>query len=260
MNTKHITKKQKNAIATVCVLSVLLFGLRNVQAQVMSSTNYKIQSDSVNSGGILSNSGSYKLEDTVGEIGTGDSTSASYKLRAGYQAMQLSYIALSSITDVTMSPSIGGVSGGTSNGSADFTVTTDDSAGYQATFKASSSPAMVSPGGDSIADYTPTAPGTPDFAFAIASDVAEFGFSPEGSHIVSKFKDNGSACATGSSDTPNACWYGLSTAAETVAQSASPNHPGGTQTTLKFRVMSGSGHIQNVGVYTATTTITALPL
>jgi hypothetical protein len=54
-------------------------------AQVMQSSNYQIERDSLNFGGGLGSSASYVLEDTLGEIGTGRFTSASYILKAGYQ-------------------------------------------------------------------------------------------------------------------------------------------------------------------------------
>ena len=59
-------------------------GIVNIaNAQVMSSPSYKMQGDSVNFGGGTSASGSYRAEDTSGEIGTGDSASANNALRAG---------------------------------------------------------------------------------------------------------------------------------------------------------------------------------
>jgi hypothetical protein len=157
-----------------------------------------------------------------------------------------------------MSPSIAGVTGGTSNGSTVVTVTTDSPSGYSLFIKASSSPALIS-GANSFADYTPA--GDPDFTFSILASASEFAFSPEGTHIVQKYKDDTvSLCNTGSSDTPNACWDALSTSNQTISQSTSGNHPSGTATTLKFRAQSGSSHIQPPGEYTATTTVTALPL
>jgi hypothetical protein len=53
----------------------------------MSSDNYKINADSINIGGGQSSSANYKMEDTIGEAGIGDSESDSYKTKAGYQAM-----------------------------------------------------------------------------------------------------------------------------------------------------------------------------
>jgi len=55
--------------------------------QVMSSGTYKIQSDSVNFAGAQSTSSSYSLEDTLGEISTGNISSNSYAAQIGYQAM-----------------------------------------------------------------------------------------------------------------------------------------------------------------------------
>ena len=53
----------------------------------MSSTNYKINADSINIGGGQSSSANYKMEGTIGEAATGDSASGSYGIEAGYQAM-----------------------------------------------------------------------------------------------------------------------------------------------------------------------------
>ena len=41
-------------------------------------------------------SASYRMEETIGEIATGESQSASYKLKAGYQQMQEMVISLTS--------------------------------------------------------------------------------------------------------------------------------------------------------------------
>lgn len=53
----------------------------------MSSTNYSINWDSINTGGIdTATSTSYELSDTVGEIHSAASTSTSYRLEDGYRA------------------------------------------------------------------------------------------------------------------------------------------------------------------------------
>lgn len=52
----------------------------------MTSTNYQISWDSLNSGGIdASTSTNYSVRDTIGGFITGDSTSTSYNVRAGYR-------------------------------------------------------------------------------------------------------------------------------------------------------------------------------
>lgn len=182
-------------------------------------------------------------------------------ISAGYRQADASYtISISSPSDVTMSPNIGGLSGGTGNGSAAWTVITDNPAGYEASIKSSTSPAMQS-GAYSFANYTTSVVGTPDYNWSVASADSEFGFTVEGSYVVGKFLDNGSsACATGSSNTVDKCWYPFAVSDETVVSSSSANSPGGTATTVKFRAESGSGHFQQEGSYAATITVTAVAL
>jgi hypothetical protein len=82
---------RKNVIST-CRYFFLFFLLVSFvgspltgMAQVMQSSSYQIERDSLNFGGGLGSSASYVLEDTFGEIGTGRFTSTSYILKAGYQ-------------------------------------------------------------------------------------------------------------------------------------------------------------------------------
>ncbi|MFM2374241.1 MAG: hypothetical protein RLZZ234_236 [Candidatus Parcubacteria bacterium] len=230
-----------------------------LHAQVMQSDNYKIESDSVNFGGARSTSSTYTLEDTLGEVGTGDSAAASYRLGAGYQHTLLNYLSLSASPDVVLSPAIGGLTGGTSNGSTTLTVVTDNAAGYQLMITASNSPAMQSATGVTIGNYVPSS-ADPDFTFAVPAGDERFGYSPEGVDIATRFKDNGVACNSGSGDTTLACWDGLTTSAAEFARRVSGNHPNGTDTVLNFRVGLGANAMIEEGIYYATTTITALPL
>lgn len=239
---------------TPLVLSWITVGF----AQVMQSTNYRIQSDSVNFGGGLSTSTNYSLESTVGEVATGDSDSATYSLRAGYQQMVNNFISMTAPPSVTMTPSIPGVSGGIANGSTTVTVTTDSPAGYQLSISAEATPALQK-GGDTIADYTP-AGSDPDFTFTTDATDAHFGFSPSGVDTVTRFKDNGSSCNVNTQETALACWDGLSMTPEAIAQSASANTPSGATTTVYFRVGVGGSVVQTSGTYSATTTLTALSL
>lgn len=229
-------------------------------AQVATSTNYQLQSDSINFGGGLSTSTNYTQESTFGEIGTGRATSTTYQLRAGYQQMQEVYIALSAAADVTMSPEIGGITGGTSNGSTSVVVTTDSPSGYSLTIEAEGAPAMQRAGGGSIPNYAPGG-ASPDFAFVTPPSGSAFGFSPVSVDTVDYFLDDGSSnCFSGSSNTPLACWEGLSTTPREISQGTGSNHPVGATTTIYFRVgVSGSAGV-TTGLYTATTTLTALPL
>jgi hypothetical protein len=228
---------------------------------MMSSTNYSIQSDSVNFGGGYSTSANYIQESTGGEIATGISSSTNYIMGAGYQQMTVVVLSLVPPGSVIMSPAIGGVTGGTSNGSTTFTVTTDDPAGYTANIQASSSPALVNTASSSnaFADYSPSG-SAPDFSFGITATASAFAFSPQGTDADQRFKNNTSICNSGTNSTAQTCWDGLSTVTKTIAGRTSNNTPTGTQTTLYFRAASGTNHIQVNGVYVATTTLTVLPL
>lgn len=243
----------------VFVLLTCIGGVSFINAQVMESTNYQIQSDSINVGGLRSTSSSYVLEDTTGEIATGISTSTNYTLHAGYQQMQEVYLALAGGNDVTLAPALGGLTGGTSNGSTTVTATTDSPSGYQLTIAAASDPAMQS-GAATIADYAP-AGAPPDFSFTTSAGESHFGFSPEGDDISGRFLDDGiDTCNTGSTDSSLSCWDGLATSTVTIAERTSPNHPSGTDTTINFRVGLNGPVAQAEGTYVATTTVTLLPL
>ena len=223
----------------------------------MQSSTYKINTDSINFGGLDSTSTSYNLNDTLGEIATGDSNSTNYYMHAGYWQMQENYIAISSPSDLVMS-SMSGLSGGSSEGVMSWTVTTDNTAGYSMSIASSTTPALKS-ALDSLADYTP-AGADPDYDFNNPSTDSSFGFSPEGTEAASRFLDNGSACNIGTSETSGKCWDGLSTTPKVVAGSTSSNQPSGSTVSVRFRAESGSDHIQTSGEYNVTITATVITL
>lgn len=227
-------------------------------AQVRTSPSYQLQSDSINFAGGLSTSSNYSLESTAGEIATGEADSATYGLRAGYQQMQEVFLSMTAAPNVTMTPALGGLTGGTANGSTSVVVLTDSPSGYQLTITAESAPALVK-GGDTIADYVPGASPNADFSFVTTGTDAHFGFSPEGTDIVQDFRDNGALCGVGSLDTALACWSGLSTTDILLALGGA-NQPAGATTTINFRVGIGSSAGVIAGTYVATTTLTAIPL
>ena len=242
----------------ILIIFVALGSAWSAWGAVMSSPSYKVQTDSLNIGGDTENSASYRLRDTAGELSNDVSSSASYKIMAGYRPMQEVYLALSAPGSVSLTPAIGGLTGGTGNGSAAFTVTTDNAAGYTLAVKASTAPALQS-GANSFTDYTPAVGGTPDFDWAVGAAAAEFGFTPEGNHIPAKYKDNGTnACNAGGNDTADRCWYNLGLVDETIALNGSANHPTGTQTMLKLKAESGASNYQPAGNYSATLTVTAI--
>lgn len=248
----------KSAFATLLLTVILLTSLKVAVAEVMQSGNYQIQSDSINIGGGRSTSTNYTQESTVGEIATGNSTSSNFSLRAGYQQMQEVYIALTGATTTYLSPAIGGISGGTSNGSTTLTVITDSPSGYSLSVAATLSPAMQN-GANTLADYS-TVGADPDYTFVTDPGEAHFGYTPEGVDVAARFLDNGAACNTGSGNTSLSCWDGLSTSEEVVSEGVGANHPLGATTTINFRVGVGANALPTAGLYFATTTVTAVTL
>jgi hypothetical protein len=76
---------------------ILLFGslaFPSASLGVMSSTNYTIFADSIDSGGALSASGTYSLEDTLGESAPSSTASSGFEILGGYQYMDWSVLAI----------------------------------------------------------------------------------------------------------------------------------------------------------------------
>ncbi len=246
-------------------LALLIIGnMPMLLAAVMASPTYSIQFDSVNTGGGRGVSSNYFGESTVGEVGTGDSQSATYKLKAGYQQMNNVFLSFTTLaSDVLMTPSLGGITGGVSNGTTTVVVTTDSPAGYTMTIQASSSPAMQGDTTtDSIADYTPAVSGIPDFAYAVPGD-PEFGYTVSASttaDLAQKFLDNSSACNVGSLDTNGSasCWYGLSTTATSTIVRNTRTPVSGSTSSVVFKLQINSGSFVLADTYSATTTLTAV--
>lgn len=260
MKNLFTNNKINRHVVTISLIAFALFvfAFQISNAEMMSSSNYKVEIDSVNFGGGRSLSGSYTIEDTAGEVGTGVSSSTNFTMQAGYQQYSTSNLYVTPASNVTMSPSIPGLTGGTSNGQTSLTVSTDNPAGYETKIKADSSPALIT-SYDSFADYV-SAGANPDYTFTNSSTNSTFAFTPEGSDIVTRYKNSGANCGVGGSDDVAHCWDGLSTSDRTIAIRNSSNMPAGTVTTLRFRAESGSSHVQADGVYTATTTITVVSL
>lgn len=254
-----ITRSFYKTFLEAIVLTALIVSIVSVSvAQVRTSSSYRLESDSVNFGGGLASSTNFSLESTAGEIATGPSDSTTYRLRAGYQQMQEVFLSMTDAAAVIMSPAIGGLTGGTANGSTSVSVLTDSPAGYQLSIQAEAAPALRK-GVDTIADYVALAAPAADINFNTAATNAHFGFSPEGSDVVLQFRDNTTACGVGVLSTTLTCWEGLSTTNKLIAQGG-PNQPGGATTTINFRVGIGSSAPVIAGSYVATTTLTALPL
>ena len=76
---------EKRSIIIMLIISGLFSGLHTASAYIASSTNYRLERDSINFSGTRSTSSNYLAEDTLGEVGTGRGTSTNYRVEAGYQ-------------------------------------------------------------------------------------------------------------------------------------------------------------------------------
>lgn len=189
---------------------------------------------------------------------------------------ELSFLA--STTDVTMTPTIAGLTGGTANGQAIAVVTTNSAGGYNMTLEFSSSTAMYGEvQNGEIKNYTPANANLPDYTFAIGGTgtQGEFAYSVSASttsDLDQTFLDDGATnCGTGSTDTGGVatCWYAASSTvalglgapiAEKIIDRATPTGAGGATTTVHFRVSvpSSPSPAITVDTYTATATLTAI--
>ncbi|HNZ55109.1 MAG TPA: hypothetical protein PKN73_00070 [Candidatus Paceibacterota bacterium] len=244
-------KKIVAAFTIFFASSGLVFGY------VSESSNYRMEKDSFNFGGTEnSTSSNYSLSDTLGEFASGDSSGILYAVKAGYRAAAGDYtITISAPENISLAGLT--TTGGQSDGSGSWTVTTNDPSGYLLYISAGAAPALQS-SGDSFADYTPASVNVPDFVWSVDSTDSEFGFTVSGSDVAAAFKNNGSACNVGSEITADRCWYNLSTSDYLIASNNDANNPAGTVTTVKFKAEIGSGKTQTAGSYSADITLTAL--
>ncbi len=174
---------------------------------------------------------------------------------------------LTAVADVSMSPSLGGIAGGTANGQTQVIVNTNNTTGYNMTINFASSSygtdAMNRNGGGGyIDDYTNSSSTVPDYTFT-AETYAQFAYAVQGSttaDVDQTFKSNGSnTCNTGSTNTAGTCWMRPSTTNERIVNRTTSTAASGATTTIQFRINVPSNPSPAVptGTYTATATLTA---
>ena len=168
--------------------------------------------------------------------------------------------------DVTMSPSLGGITGGNSYGSTTVRVVTNDSAGFNMTLIASSTASgnalQGNSEGGSIPNFGQTATTVPEFSFTVAANRAAFGYTVTASttaDLASGFLDNGTLCGVGSSDNVGACWAHPSTTARTIVNRTTETAASGSTSTIAFRVTINTNPVPAIpeDTYVATMTLTA---
>lgn len=164
--------------------------------------------------------------------------------------------------DVTMSPNLAGVTGGTASGSTTVRVRTNNSTGYSMTILFSTSTAMHQNGGSGvIANYSPASTTRADFAFAseVFSQFSYTVIASTSGDLPTYFRDNASICGAGAANTASTCWSNPSTTARQVILTSAATQTSGSTSTLAFRVNIPSNPIPTVpeGTYVATATLTA---
>lgn len=170
--------------------------------------------------------------------------------------------------NVTMTPSISGLTGDNAFGTSTFAINTNNTTGYNMTIQFSTSTAMQGTGSTTsdINNYGPASAGTPDYTWSVGPNTAEFGYTVNSvttaTDIDARFKDNGSACNTGTGTTVGKCWYGITNAATPVGilnrTTATPGT--GATSTVVFQVGVTANPIPALqsGFYQATATLTAV--
>jgi len=82
----------RKILATIFIFGILAMPLR--ADCLMTSTQYTIYADSIDTGGIFSSGGIYEIEDTIGESPVGSVTGGIYEVRGGYQYMSSSTLSI----------------------------------------------------------------------------------------------------------------------------------------------------------------------
>lgn len=166
--------------------------------------------------------------------------------------------------NVTMAPTLAGLTGGRASGSTTVRIRTNNTTGYNMTIIFSSSTAMGRNGGGGvIANYNPATTTRPDFAFAseVFSQFAYTIIASTSGDLATAFRDNASVCNAGAANTASTCWINpSSTAAKQIINTTAASLSSGSTSTIAFRVDIPSNPVPSVqeGVYVATATLTAI--
>ncbi len=242
----------------IFLVGLSLFYFYPIFAYVMQSDSYRVGSDSINVGGSDDQtSNNYKMRDTLGEVSSGESVSASFKLKAGYRRMQEVYFSLSSpgnidmgIIDLTQNSGIG-------TGDA-WNVKADSPAGYILTLKTDTVNCLEDSGtGEAFADYTEATSGVPE-VWSVDSGNYEFGFSVYGNDVSTAAWGSDSSCGTDTTPSSNLKWQGFKgITAITVASSDSRTSTSGADTVLCVAAEQNSVYAPS-GSYAADITGTAV--
>ncbi|MGB9598484.1 MAG: hypothetical protein ACPLZH_01395 [Minisyncoccales bacterium] len=174
-------------------------------------------------------------------------------------------ISLSCDSSVTGLTSINGITGGTSNGTFSCNAITSNSTGYNMTLKKNAllCHSTLGCGTDKQFDDYSTTTDPLDYNFAEPGAGQEWwAFNVSSSSyptaVTQRFKDNGTACNTGTNVTDGKCWTRIPTTptTETVVNRSSATDSNGDTTYFGIRIQAGSSNALNSGTYTSTITVT----
>ena len=175
---------------------------------------------------------------------------------------EISLTCSSSVSGLT---AINGMTGGTSNGSFSCNAVTSNSSGYNMTLKKTASlcHSTLGCGTDKQFDDYSTTSDPIDYNWANTPAGAEYwGFNVSSSSyptaVTQRFKDNGTACNTGSNVSDGRCWTRIPTSpsTETVVNRSSATDSSGDNTYFGIRIQAGSSNALNSGTYTTTIVVT----
>lgn len=241
-------------INKLIVLCSVLFGMYPGFVFAMGSTNYAIDSDVIGASGDIGNSSNYQLNDTTGEVGTGDSASTNYGVQAGFwSASNVITVSITSPSNVSMGAITGTGQSILTTNAATWNIKTNNSAGYSLAWQASA--AAMTSGTDTIAAYTPASANVPE-VWSVAGSDSEWG-----AHVGAA-STSVNTSAWGIADTYAAGkWLNINNATPlTIATRSSATSIPGDDEIIYFGSEVGSSKLQPTGTYAVDVTMTAVTL